>query len=311
MSYFPKISIITPSYNQGSYIEKTISSVLNQNYPNLEYIIIDGGSTDETIDIIKKYENKITYWISEQDKGQSDAINKGVKIATGDVINWLNSDDYIEDNVLFKVGSEFKNSNVDVLCGYSELITNAGTILKRTSQLENDFSLFMSRGHIMQPSTFFRKSVFEEFTPIATNLHYMMDHYLWLQYVCKKGVSNVLYVDYKISNVLLHENAKSYKMIGLFKEDKGIIYSSLFSSLKLGFIYPDVKHLNELSFNCDYLGDQIILNNKEINFFLLLDILFSRDSSGNREHFNFNIAMMLLVNFPSQLFLYIFKRVFK
>jgi len=311
VSYFPKISIITPSYNQGSYIEKTISSVLNQNYPNLEYIIIDGGSTDETIDIIKKYENKITYWISEQDKGQSDAINKGVKIATGDVINWLNSDDYIEDNVLFKVGSEFKNSNVDVLCGYSELITNAGTILKRTSQLENDFSLFMSRGHIMQPSTFFRKSVFEEFTPIATNLHYMMDHYLWLQYVCKKGVSNVLYVDYKISNVLLHENAKSYKMIGLFKQDKGIIYSSLFSSLKLGFIYPDVKHLNKLSFNCDYLGDQIILNNKEINFFLLLDILFSRDSSGNRGHFNFNIAMMLLVNFPSQLFLYIIKPVFK
>jgi glycosyltransferase involved in cell wall biosynthesis len=310
-STFPKITIITPTYNQGEFIEKTIISVLDQNYPNLEYIIIDGGSTDATIDIIKKYEKQITYLISEPDHGQSDAINKGFKLASGDIINWLNSDDYLDEDVLFKIASDFQKPNIDLVCGYAELITNAGLISKRTSQLKDDFALFISRGHIMQPSTFFRKSVFDEFTPIATNLHYMMDHYLWLQYVCKKGVSNVLYVDYKISNVLLHENAKSYKMIGLFKEDKGIIYSSLFSSLKLGFIYPDVKHLNKLSFNCDYLGDQIILNNKEINFFLLLDILFSRDSSGNREHFNFNIAMMLLVNFPSQLFLYIFKRVFK
>lgn len=311
MSVFSKISIITPSFNQGQFIEKTILSVLNQNYPNLEFIIIDGGSNDNTIDIIKKYEKYLKYWVSERDQGQSDAINKGLKFATGEIINWLNSDDYLEDNVLLKIGSEFKNSNVDVVCGYSELITNTGTLSKRTSQLEGDFSLFISRGHIMQPSTFFRKSVFDEFTPIESHLHYMMDHYLWLQYICKNGISKVQYVDYKISYVLLHENAKSYKMIDLFKEDKGLIYSSLFSLLKLSFIYPNIKYLDKLSFNCDYLGGQIISNSRKINFFLLIDILFSRDSSGKKCRLNFNIVMMLLLNFPCQFFLYVFKSVFK
>ena len=98
----PKISIVTPSFNQGQFIEQTICSVLDQGYPNLEYIIIDGGSTDNTIDIIRKYESKITYWISEPDSGQADAINKGLSIATGSIFNWINSDDYFAavDNFL-------------------------------------------------------------------------------------------------------------------------------------------------------------------------------------------------------------------
>ncbi len=308
---YPKISIITPTFNQGQFIEKTILSVINQNYPNLEFIIIDGGSSDNTISIIKKYEHKITYWISESDQGQSDAINKGVKLATGEIINWLNSDDYLEASILFKIASDFQNPNVDVVCGYSELITNSGIISKRTSQLKNDFALFISSGHIMQPSTFFKKTFFDEFSPIEVKLHYMMDHYLWLQYICKYGVSRVLYVDYKISNVLLHEDAKSFKMIELFKDDKEMIYSSLFSSLNLSFIYPNKKNLKELSFNCQSISNQFYSNYKRINFFLLIDILFSRDSSGKKGKINFTVALILLFNFPYDLIKYAVKNILK
>ena len=100
MNKLPKISIITPCFNAAQYIEQTILSIVNQEYDNLEYIIIDGGSSDGTVDIIKKYQDKITYWISEPDKGQSDAINKGIAIATGEVFNWVNGDDYLENDTL-------------------------------------------------------------------------------------------------------------------------------------------------------------------------------------------------------------------
>ena len=99
-SEWPRISIVTPSYNQGQFIEETIRSVLLQGYPNLEYIIIDGGSTDNSVEIIRKYEPWLTYWVSQPDKGQTDAIQKGFNLSTGVVWNWLNSDDLLEPNAL-------------------------------------------------------------------------------------------------------------------------------------------------------------------------------------------------------------------
>ena len=98
MKNLPKISIVTPSFNQAQFIEETILSVLNQNYPNLEYIIIDGGSTDGSVDIIKKYADKIAYWVSEKDSGMYDAINKGFGKSTGEILAWINSDDIFFDN---------------------------------------------------------------------------------------------------------------------------------------------------------------------------------------------------------------------
>lgn len=110
---YPKISVITPSYNQGKYLEETITSVVNQDYPNLEFIIIDGGSSDESVNIIKKYESKITFWQSKPDKGQSNAINIGFAKATGDILCWLNSDDTFLPNALHDVAENYIKTNFD------------------------------------------------------------------------------------------------------------------------------------------------------------------------------------------------------
>ena len=104
---YPKITVVTPSYNQGQFIEATIKSVIGQQYPNLEYIVCDGGSTDETVEILKKYADKITWWCSEKDKGQSDAINKGMHRATGDIVCWINSDDVLLPGTLLTVAKFF------------------------------------------------------------------------------------------------------------------------------------------------------------------------------------------------------------
>src|SRR5882757_342896 len=114
----PRISIITPSYNQAAYIEQTICSVLGQGYSNLEYIIIDGGSTDGSVDIIRKYENRLAYWVSEKDRGQTHAINKGLERATGEIIGYLNSDDYYLDGALAGIADVFgRHPDLDLLHG--------------------------------------------------------------------------------------------------------------------------------------------------------------------------------------------------
>ena len=111
------ISIITPSYNQGQYLEQTINSVLGQNYPHLEYIIIDGGSTDGSVAIIKKYAEHLKYWVSEKDRGQASAINKGLQYCTGEIFNWLNSDDYLQPGALQKIANAFSEKTVDLVAG--------------------------------------------------------------------------------------------------------------------------------------------------------------------------------------------------
>lgn len=130
-SVYPKISIVTPSYNQGEFLERTILSVLNQNYPNLEYIIIDGSSTDGSVEIIKKYEGYLSYWASEPDNGQADAINKGFKIVTGDIVAWQNSDDIYLPGAFKNVSELFmKHNDIDVLFGNVYLIDENDYILK-------------------------------------------------------------------------------------------------------------------------------------------------------------------------------------
>lgn len=178
MNIFPKISIITPSYNQGQFLEQTILSVLGQNYPNLEYIIIDGGSADNSVEIIKKYEDKLVYWVSEADKGQSHAINKGFSIATGDILAWLNSDDMYLPGILDYISKLIDSTSTGIYFGdciqfkylNAELTCFGSCVSKRFN--ENNLLL---NDYIIQPSSFWTKKTIEILGPLNEDLHFGFD----------------------------------------------------------------------------------------------------------------------------------------
>ncbi|MFC1580655.1 glycosyltransferase family 2 protein [Thermodesulfobacteriota bacterium] len=185
-SAWPKISIITPSLNQGQFIEETIRSVLLQGYPNLEYSIIDGGSTDGSVDLIKKYKQWLSYWVSEQDRGQSHAINKGIKRSTGDIVAWLNSDDIYEPSCFSIVSEEMFSKNLlkdTILFGDCNFISRSGEYL-----FKNPDEVFSRRKlieywrgyYIPQPSVFIPGHIFRD-NLLNEDINYVMDWDLWLR----------------------------------------------------------------------------------------------------------------------------------
>lgn len=225
-----KVSIITPSFNQGQFIEQTIQSVLDQQYSNLEYIIIDGGSTDGTVDIIKKYEKYLTYWVSEPDKGQSHAINKGLRIASGEVVNWLNSDDYYEPGALKKVSEAFQNQKVQVFGGRSRVLYNdssAQRYTEGTDVFEENLAKTVGWARIDQPETFFRRTVFENLGGINEEFHFVMDKELWMRYLLVYGLSGVYKSNDVLVNFRLHKQSKTESSKLNFQVETTALFFSL------------------------------------------------------------------------------------
>jgi glycosyltransferase involved in cell wall biosynthesis len=183
-SSWPKISIVTPSYNQGEFIEDTILSVKNQIYPDFEHIIVDGGSTDATLEILKKYEHTYNmHWTSEPDKGQSDAVNKGFRTAKGQIIGWLNSDDvYFSTDVFARVAAEFlENPNVDVIYANRVVIDGSNNLVKlQYSRKFNYNKLLKSYYALHQETVFLRKKVVKQ-QQLNTDLYITMDSEFWLR----------------------------------------------------------------------------------------------------------------------------------
>lgn len=179
-----RVSIVTPSFNQGRFIEDAILSVKNQDYPNIEHIVIDGGSTDETVEILKNYEKRYDLrWISEADRGQSDAVNKGFRLAKGQIIGWLNSDDayFHTDTVSYAVG-EFKNNpNIDVIYGDHVSMDEDSLILKvRHVVPKFDYERLLRTDFICQPSVFLRRNIIQKHK-LDMDLHLPMDYEYWLR----------------------------------------------------------------------------------------------------------------------------------
>ncbi len=227
--HYPKITVITPSYNQGRFIESTIRSVIYQNYPNLEFFVIDGGSTDQSVNIISYYTDDITFWVSEKDKGQSDAINKGFKRATGDIVTWLNSDDQFMPRTLHKIAEYFnKNPDIFVVHGKTILFGNNMTDKVKGCPIVDDLMpYYLAALPFPQPSAFFRREAITKYGILDQNFHYGMDYDFFLKMALNH---DFLAVEDIFSKYLLHPNSKSVAFSEKFVTDYTKIFSKLLRS---------------------------------------------------------------------------------
>ncbi|MBI4732676.1 MAG: glycosyltransferase [Chloroflexi bacterium] len=205
----PLVTVVTPSYNQASFLEATIRSVLEQDYPRIEYFIMDGGSTDGSLDIIKKYAPRLAGWVSEKDKGQTDAINKGFARATGEILAWLNSDDTYELGAVREA--------VEFLCGRPEIgmvygeanyIDENGRVIGRFPAAQTDYTR-LRRGyvHIPQQASFWRADLWKKIGPLDPSFYFAMDYDLWVRLA---RISTLQYLPGQVwANFRLHAGGKS------------------------------------------------------------------------------------------------------
>jgi glycosyltransferase involved in cell wall biosynthesis len=203
-----KVTIITPSFNQVDYLEATIQSVLAQTYKNIEYFVIDGGSTDGSVDIIRAYQHELSGWVSEKDRGQTDAINKGFNMATGEIIAWLNSDDtYFPDAVEKAVAFLSSHPDVGLVYGDANYIDQQGQVIGRFPAAQTSlYQLRRGYVHIPQQASFFRKALWDRVGPLDPDFYFAMDYDLWVRLA---AVSEIRYINQTWANFRLHQDAKT------------------------------------------------------------------------------------------------------
>lgn len=249
----PKISIITPTLNQANFIEQTIKSVLSQNYSDLEYIVVDGGSTDGTLDILKKYRGKLS-WISGKDKGQSDAINKGLKMSSGAIVGYLNSDDVLENGALSQIADFFvAHDDIFWVTGKCFIIDGRG---RRTRFLVNwykniflkyfrSFATLIITNYISQPATFWKREILENVGLFKTSLHYSMDYDHWLRISknYKLGFIDTYLASFRIhktsktSTKLSQQLAENYSIVQKYSSSNFLVNLHNFHDKTIFFLY--------------------------------------------------------------------------
>ncbi len=208
MPDFPKFSIVTPSYNQGHFLEETILSVLNQRYPHIEYIIVDGGSTDNSVEIIKRYESKLAWWVSEKDRGQAHAINKGLERVTGDIVAYLNSDDVFLPGAFDMVAKTFmERPHINWLAGSCLLFGNAAEACVKHPTPAPDVASWLYFNRLPQQSTFWRRSVMQKHGLFEEKFRYSFDYEYWVRLV--HGGERCEVLDFPLAGFRLHPHSKT------------------------------------------------------------------------------------------------------
>jgi glycosyltransferase involved in cell wall biosynthesis len=207
-SSLPLVSIVTPSFNQAHYLESTILSVLEQDYPNIEYILVDGGSSDGSVEIIRRYANRLAWWISEKDNGQTDAINKGFVRIKGDILAWLNSDDTYERNAVREAVSFLQERpEVGLVYGDANFIDENGCIIGHFPAAQTNYRrLRQGYVHIPQQSAFWRADLWRKVGPLDPSFFFAMDYDLWVRLA---ALAPVQYLPRHWANFRLHTRGKT------------------------------------------------------------------------------------------------------
>lgn len=208
MNKNPLVTIVTPSFNQIEYLEETIQSVLAQRYPYIEYIVVDGGSTDGSVERIRKYEHHLKRWLSEKDSGQTDAINKGFSLASGEMLAWINSDDTLLSHAV-EEAVDFLSSHEEVglVYGDANYIDGKGRVIGKFPAAQTSLAR-LRRGyvHIPQQASFFRKAIWDAVGPLDPDFYFAMDYDLWVRIAARAPIQ---YVPRTWANFRLHADAKT------------------------------------------------------------------------------------------------------
>ena len=246
-----KVSVITPSFNQQQYLEETMLSVINQKYENIEYIIIDGGSNDGSVELIRKYEKHLAFWVSEKDSGQSEAINKGFAKATGDIVCWINSDDILLPNAISNVAEYFDmHSEIDVLSGILVKIDKSSRIYSSYFTIRHK-NWYAKRGvyYLNQPALFWKRKVFLKTGLLREDFHFQMDKELLIRFFInnlKFAHTNKLLAGFR-----MHDNSKSFEGSNsrIYKTDTesiSNIYRNKYGQKRPSAIYTWIYRIEKL-----------------------------------------------------------------
>ena len=221
----PKLSIVTPSLNQAEFLERTMRSVLDQGYPNLEYIVIDGGSSDGSVDIIRQFEDRLAFWVSEPDGGQAQAINKGLRRASGDFIGWQNSDDiYYPDAFARFAAAVARRPDVDLVIGDINLVDARDTVVREMRYVRPTYRSLLAEGMVLtNQAAFWRRSLHDAVGWLDESLHYGFDYEWFLRLL--RATDRAAHVSALMGALRYHEDTKTSRQQAKFDEEYAAIRS--------------------------------------------------------------------------------------